>query len=90
MKNLLSTAKQILVEGAQTLYDDRRADIEFDLTEYQDHYQNLGNIIFQIDSYKTLGDILNDMENDNLSELGYWAGDEDVIEEFLKAIEESK
>ena len=70
MKNLLSTAKQILVEGAQTLYDDRRADIEFDLTEYQDHYQNLGNIIFQIDSYKTLGDILNDMENDNLSELG--------------------
>ena len=90
MKNLLSTAKQILVEGAQTIYDDRRADIEFDLTEYQDHYQNLGNIIFQIDSYKTLGDILNDMENDNLSELGYWAGDEDVIEEFLKAIEESK
>ena len=47
-------------------------------------------IIFQIDSYKSLGDILNDIENDNLSELGYWAGDEDVIEEFLKAIEESK
>ena len=34
--------------------------------------------------------LLRDMENDNLSELGYWAGDEDVIEEFLKAIEESK
>ena len=90
MKNLLSTAKQILVEGAQTIYDDRRLDIDFELIEYQQHYQNLGNIIFQIDSYKTLGDILNDMENDNLSELGYWAGDEDVIEEFLKAIEESK
>jgi len=90
MKNLLSTAKQILVEGAQILYDDRRADIDFDLTDYQSHYQNLGAIIFQIDSYKTLGDILNDMENDNLSELGYWAGDEDLIEEFLKSIEESK
>ena len=90
MKNLLSTAKQILVEGAQTIYDDRRSDIDFDLAEYQQHYQNLGAIIFQIDSYKTLGDILNDMENDNLSELGYWGGDEDVVEEFLKAIEESK
>ena len=88
MRNLLSTAKQILVEGAQTIYDDMRADIDFDLTGYQEHYQNLGAIIFQIDSYKTLGDILNDMENDNLSEIGYSA--EDVVEEFLKAIEESK
>ena len=90
MKNLLSTAKQILVEGAQTIYDDRRADIDFNLTGYLYHYHNLGAIIFQIDSYKTLGDILNDMENDNLSELGYWGGDEYTIEEFLKAIEESK
>ena len=90
MGNLLSTAKQILVEGAQIIYNDRRTDLEVDLTDYQVHYQNLGAIIFQIDSYKSLGDILNDMENDNLSELGYWAGDEDVIEEFLKAIEESK
>ena len=90
MKNLLSTAKQILVEGAQILYDDRRADIDFELIEYQQHYQNLGAIIFQIDSYKSLGDILNDMENDNLSELGYYAGDEDVVEEFLKAVEKIK
>jgi len=90
MKNLLSTAKQILNEGAQTIYDDRRIDLELNLTEYEAHYQNLGALIFQIDSYKSLGDILNDMENDNLSQLGYWAGDEDVIEEFLKAIEESK
>ena len=90
MKNLLSTAKQILIEGAQIVYGDRRTDLELDLTDYQAHYQNLGAIIFQIDSYKSLGDILNDMENDNLSELGYWGGDEDVVEEFLKAIEESK
>jgi hypothetical protein len=90
MSNLLSTAKQILIEGAQIVYGDRRTDLELDLTDYQAHYQNLGAIIFQIDSYKSLGDILNDMENDNLSELGYWGGDEDVVEEFLKAIEESK
>ena len=30
------------------------------------------------------------MENDNLSELGYCSGDEDVVEEFLKAVEESR
>ena len=50
------------------------------------HYRNLGAMIFQIDSYKSLGDILNDMENDNLSELGYCSGDEDVVEEFLKVL----
>jgi hypothetical protein len=50
----------------------------------------MGALIYQIDSYKSLGDILNDMENDNLSELGYYGRDEDLIEEFLKAIEENK
>ena len=89
MGNLLSTAKQILIEGAQTIYDDRRADLDFSLTDYQVHYQNLGAIIFQIDSYKPFGDILNDMENDNLSELGSWGADEGLIEEFLKQVEES-
>jgi hypothetical protein len=90
MGNLLSTAKQILIENAQLLYSDRRTDLELNLEDYQDHFQNLGAMIFQIDSYKSLGDILNDMENDNLSELGYWAGDEDVIEEFLKAVEKNR
>jgi hypothetical protein len=90
MSNLLSTAKQILIERAQTIYDDRRSDLENDVKDYQSHYQNLGAIIFQIDSYKSLGDILNDIEKDNLTELGYWAGDEDVIEEFLEDIEKNR
>ena len=89
MSNLLSTAKQILIETAQTIYDDRRTDLERDLKDYQDHYKNLGAIIFQIDSYKSLGDILNDMENDNLSELGYWGAEEDLLEEFLSAVNEA-
>jgi hypothetical protein len=89
MKNLLFAAKTILVEGAHILYDQRRYDIsvEADLLDYQAHYSNLGALIFQIDSYKSLGDILNDMENDNLTELGYCGGDEDMVEEFLKAID---
>jgi len=90
MSNLLSTAKQILIERAQTIYDDRRSDLELSLEEYQAHYRNLGAIIFQIDSYKSFGDILNDMENDNLPELGYWGADEDVLEEFLEDIEKNR
>jgi len=57
MGNLLSTAKQILIENAQLLYSDRRTDLELNLEDYQDHFQNLGAMIFQIDSYKSLGDI---------------------------------
>ena len=92
MSNLLFTAKTILIEGAQILYDQRRYDImdEADSLDYQAHYSNMGALIYQIDSYKSLGDILNDMENDNLSELGYYGGDEDLIEEFLKTIEKNK
>jgi len=90
MKNLLSTAKQILIEGAQLLYNDGRTGLKADLVAYQDHYKNLGAMIFQIDSYKSLGDILNDIENDNLAELGYCSGDDYVVAEFLQAIEESR
>jgi hypothetical protein len=90
MSNLLSTAKQILIERAQDIYNDRRTDLERDLIDYQDHYKNLGALIFQIDSYKSLGDIINDIEKDNLSEIGYWEADEDVVEDFLKELEEGK
>ena len=90
MSNLLSTAKQMLIERAQVIYNDRRVDLEDDVKDYQSHYQNLGAIIFQIDSYKSLGDILNDIEQDNLSELGYWGMDEDVVEEFLEDLEKNK
>ena len=89
MGNLLSTAKQVLIDGAIELYEMRRSDLDFDVLSYQNHYRNLGNIIFQIDSYNSLGDILNDMENDNLQELGYFGADEFLIEEFLKAVRES-
>ena len=90
MGNLLSTAKQTLITVANDLYDDRRSDLDLDIYSYVNHYRNLGSLIFQIDSYKSLGDILNDMENDNLQELGYFGGDESLIEEFLKAVKSNQ
>ena len=47
-------------------------------------------MIFQIESYKSFGEIIKDLENDNLSELGYWGADDDLMEEFLKAVEKIK
>ena len=87
--SLLSTAKQILIDGAIELYEMRRSDLS-GLVEYQSHYANLGSLIFQIDSYESLGDIINDIENDNLQELGYFGADEGLIKEFLRAIKESE
>ena len=90
MGNLLSTAKQTLITVANDLYEMRRSELDLDILSYENHYQNLGSLIFQIDCYKSLGDILNDMENDNLQELGYYGADEDLIEEFLRAVRENK
>ena len=72
MGNLLSTAKQVLIYGAIELYEMRRYELDLDIISYENHYQNLGSLIFQIDCYESLGDILNDMEKDNLQELGYF------------------
>jgi hypothetical protein len=90
MKTLLEKAKRVLVEGAINLYDIRKDDLNLELSDFENHFKNLGSMIFQIESYKTFGEIISDLENDNLSELGYWGADDDLIEEFLKAVEKIK
>ena len=90
MGNLLSTAKQVLIYGAIELYEMRRSELDLDILSYENHYQNLGSLIFQIDCYESLGDILNDMEKDNLQELGYFGADDFMIEEFLKAVKSNQ
>jgi len=92
MSNLLSTAKKILIDRAIDLYETRRMDLDldFNIESYKDHYTDLGALIFQIDSCKSFGDILNDIEKDNLQELNYFAGDENVIEDFIAEVQNSQ
>jgi len=85
MSKVLSTAKQILSTQANELYELRKEGLE-GLFDYENHYKNLGAMIFQIDSYNFLGDLLNDMENDNLTELGYFGADQDLLESFIKIL----
>ena len=86
MADLLSAAKKALIEQANDLYDMRRQDLEVDLDDYQNHYQNMGAIIFQIEKYQSFGDIIKDIENDNLTELGWWGADNNCLESFLDMV----
>jgi len=86
MKTLLESAKALLINGANELYDMRKDELDFDALSYRNHFSNLGELIFQIDAYESLGDIIKDIENDNLQELGYFGADEDMLEKFLKHI----
>ena len=90
MKTLLEKAKRVLVESAINLYDIRKDDLDLDILSFENHFRNLGSLIFQIECYESFGDVIKDLENDNLSELGYWGADEDLIEEFLEAVEKIK
>ena len=90
MKTLLEKAKDLLVAQANDLYDCRKDDLDLELCEFENHFKNLGSMIFQIESYKSFGEVIKDLENDNLSELGYWGADDDLMEEFLKAVEKIK
>ena len=86
MKTLLERAKALLIESANELYDMRKDDLDFDALSYRNHFSNLGELVFQIDAYESLGDIIKDIENDNLQELGYFGADEDLLETFLKQV----
>ena len=90
MKTLLEKAKRVLIESAYNLYDIRKDDLDLDILSFENHFRDLGSLIFQIECYESFGDVIKDLENDNLSELGYWGADEDLIEEFLEQIEKIK
>ena len=86
MKTLLEKAKALLINRANDLYDMRKDDLDFDALSYRNHYSNLGELVFQIDAYESFGDLIKDIENDNLQELGYFGADENSLEEFLKHV----
>ena len=86
MKNLLESAKALLINRANELYDMRKDELDFDALSYRAHYSNLGELVFQIDAYESFGDIIKDIENDNLQELGYFGADEYLLDEFLKHV----
>ena len=86
MKTLLEKAKALLINRANDLYDMRKDDLDFDALSYRNHYSNLGELVFQIDAYESFGDLIKDIENDNLQELGYFGADEYLLDEFLKHV----
>jgi len=90
MKTLLEKAKKVLLDSAYNLYDIRKDDLDLDILSFENHFRNLGSLIFQIECYESFGDVIKDLENDNLAELGYWGADDNMIEEFLEAVEKIK
>ena len=86
MKTLLERAKALLINSANELYDMRKDELDFDALSYCSHYSNLGELIFQIDAYTSFGELIKDIEDDNLQELGYFGADEDMLEKFLKHV----
>ena len=86
MKTLLEKAKLHLVFKANDLYDMRKDDLDLDILSFENHYKNLGSLIFQIECYELFSDIIKDIENDNLQELGYFGADDYLLDEFLKQI----
>ena len=63
MKTLLEKAKKVLLDSAYDLYDCRKDDLDLELCEFENHFKNLGSMIFQIESYNSFGDVIKDLEN---------------------------
>jgi hypothetical protein len=83
---LLDRAQKVLRDKAFDLYNMRKDELDFDALSYCSHYSNLGELIFQIDAYTSFGDVIKDIEDDNLQELGYFGADDNMLEEFLRAV----
>ena len=90
MANLLSTAKKVLFDHSVELYQIFGEDIPLEKEEFKRHYSNLGEVLFEIDSIESFAQLISKMEKGDFSQLGYHPDDEDMLEEFLKAVNESR
>ena len=90
MSNLLSTAKQVLVDQAIELYNIHAEVIPFEKEEYRSHYASLGGLLFEINSINLFSELIAKLESNSFSELGYHSDDEDLLEEFLEVVKRSQ
>jgi hypothetical protein len=90
MSNLLSTAKKVLFDHAVEIYQLFGEDIPLEKEEFKNHYSNLGEVLFEIESIESFTDLISKLETGFFSQLGYHPDDEDMLEEFLKALEKSR
>ena len=86
MKTLLESAKALLINRANDLYDMRKDELDFDALSYRNHYSNLGELIFQIDAYESLGDLIKDIEDEFSEELEFL--DDKTSAEILKRLKD--
>jgi len=62
MSNLLSTAKKVLFDHAVEIYQLFGEDIPLEKEEFKNHYSNLGEVLFEIESIESFTDLISKLE----------------------------
>lgn len=86
MYDILVKSKKYLIDQAIHLYLDRRWEV--DVSEYSDHFGDMGSIIAKIDKIGLFSELIKDLEDGKFEVLGYFSSDEDMIENFLNQVTE--
>lgn len=90
MKTLLERAKKVLKTHTVELYTMREEDLDLDEKSFTIHYSFMGEMLFEIEKIESFSEIIQKLESGFFNEIGYYPDDEDLIEEFLKAVNESR
>jgi hypothetical protein len=90
MSNLLSTAKQVLIEGAMQTFDTFREGLPLERSAYVEHFKALGSIIYTIDSTQSLSELILRLELGGFERIGYFKEDDKMLSNFLKVVNESR
>ena len=90
MSNLLNTGKQVLKERAIEFYVMRSEDIDIDKTGFQDHFAQLGEMLYIIEKIETFSEMIMKLEKRVFELIGFFPEDEDMMDFFLELLEDSK
>jgi hypothetical protein len=77
---ILTAAQNVLIDRTVNIFVDMRDTCE--LSEYKEHFGDMGELIQKIESYQNFGDICNAIEKGEFNVLGLF-GDDEEMEAFL-------
>ena len=86
---MLNAMKWIIEEDYTRFLLDMRHDLDYEEQEYKYHFNGLAKFLFKLDSYKTVGDLIEGIKNREFEEAGFFPGDEDFWEHFLTRVAKS-
>ena len=84
---MLNVMKRIIEEDYTQFLLDMRHDLDFEEQEYKYHFNGLAKFLFKLDSYTSVGELIEAIKDREFEEAGFCPDDDGFWKDFLSRLD---